>query len=73
WLGIVVIVIASFTLLGIESIANQIEQPFGYDSNDLRLDSFCNQLRVELNMLTHAAVDARDISRWDLNVFVANK
>ncbi|KAJ3204691.1 hypothetical protein HDU82_005657 [Entophlyctis luteolus] len=73
WLAIVVIVIASFTLLGIESIANQIEQPFGYDPNDLRLDSFCNQLRVELNMLTQAAIDARDIARWNLNVFVPNK
>jgi putative membrane protein len=32
----------SFTLLGIEEIGNQIEDPFGNDPNDLPLDDFCN-------------------------------
>ncbi|KAJ3123434.1 Histone-Lysine N-Methyltransferase ash1l [Physocladia obscura] len=63
WLSIPVMVIASFTLLGIESISNEIEQPFGYDANDLRLNEFCNQLRLELNMLTHSAMDSRDVGK----------
>jgi putative membrane protein len=32
----------SFTLLGIEEIGNQIEDPFGNDPNDLPLDMLCN-------------------------------
>ncbi|KAI9340549.1 Bestrophin/UPF0187 [Obelidium mucronatum] len=73
WLSIPVMIIASFTLLGIESISSEIEQPFGYDVNDLRLNEFCNELRLELNMLTHSAPDARDVKAWDLNAFVSNK
>ena len=52
WATIPVTFIASFTLLGILAIAGEIENPFGYDANDLRLEDFCEQLRAELIQLT---------------------
>ncbi|KAI8842220.1 Bestrophin, RFP-TM, chloride channel-domain-containing protein [Chytriomyces cf. hyalinus JEL632] len=67
WLAIPVMFIASFTLLGIESISAEIEQPFGYDVNDLRLNEFCNDLRMELNALTHSSKSDRDVLSWNLD------
>lgn len=40
WTGPVVALI-SFTLFGIEKIGIEIENPFGYDNNDLPLDAIC--------------------------------
>ena len=39
------VALISFTLFGIEEIGVEIEQPFGYDENDLPLDVFCNAIR----------------------------
>ncbi|ERT08105.1 bestrophin, RFP-TM, chloride channel family protein [Lyngbya aestuarii BL J] len=35
----------SFTLFGIEEIGREIENPFGYDLNDLQLDSICQTMQ----------------------------
>ncbi|KAI8830969.1 Bestrophin/UPF0187 [Chytridium lagenaria] len=43
-----VVAIAAFVFLGIESIALEIENPFGEDPNDLPLDDFINQVRGEI-------------------------
>ena len=40
--------IISFALLGIEDIGVEIENPFGYDRNDLPLDKFCQELKEEI-------------------------
>ena len=36
--------LVSFLLLGVEEIANEIEMPFGKDSNDLPLDQICENI-----------------------------
>ncbi len=43
WTGIVVAFV-SFTLLSIEQIGSEIEEPFGHDPNDLPLDVICNTM-----------------------------
>jgi ion channel-forming bestrophin family protein len=43
WTGPVVAII-SFALFGIEEIGLEIENPFGYDLNDLPLDTICNTM-----------------------------
>ena len=48
WFTIPVVGIISFTLLGIEAIGVEIENPFGYDQDDLPLDQFCRQLQAEI-------------------------
>ena len=35
-------------MLGIDSIGRQIEDPFGYDENDLPVDDFCEETEREL-------------------------
>lgn len=44
WLTPIVVGLVSFTLLGIEEIGIQIEDPFGRDANDLPLDLICNNI-----------------------------
>lgn len=41
WFTILLASLVSFAVLGIESMACEIENPFGYDRNDLDLDAFC--------------------------------
>ncbi|KAJ1671685.1 hypothetical protein EV182_007499 [Spiromyces aspiralis] len=48
---VMVEMITSFLLIGIEGIGVEIENPFGYDRNDLPLDSFCHSLRQELALI----------------------
>jgi predicted membrane chloride channel (bestrophin family) len=37
WATIIVFFIASFSLLGVVAIASEIEEPLGYDANDLNI------------------------------------
>ncbi|TFK65187.1 UPF0187-domain-containing protein [Pluteus cervinus] len=49
------VAIAAFIYLGFFAAGEEIEQPFGYDENDLDLDLFCNDIiRVELEHLRSA-------------------
>ena len=44
WTGLF-IALVSFTLFGIEEIGVEIENPFGYDTNDLPLDAICHTIQ----------------------------
>lgn len=50
WTGLSVALI-SFTLFGVEAIAVEIENPFGYDANDLPLDTICNTIKRNIEDL----------------------
>ncbi len=50
WTGAIVALI-SFTLFGIEAIGLEIENPFGYDVNDLPLDTICNTMKRNIDDL----------------------
>jgi ion channel-forming bestrophin family protein len=41
----------SFTLFGIEAIGLEIENPFGYDANDLPLDTICQTMKRNIDDL----------------------
>ena len=58
WTGVVVGLI-SFVLLGIEEIANEIEDPFGVDPNDLPVDGICQTVLDNLEELM-ATTDAEE-------------
>jgi putative membrane protein len=50
WTGPMVALV-SFTLFGIEEIGIEIENPFGYDANDLPLDAICATMRRNIEDL----------------------
>ncbi|KAG6811349.1 hypothetical protein H0H92_007856 [Tricholoma furcatifolium] len=63
WLTIPSTVIISFMFFGFLVAGEEIENPFGYDKNDLNLDHFThNIIRNELRAITSAPPP--DISRW---------
>lgn len=42
------IALVSFVLLGIEEIGNEIENPFGYGFNNIKLDAICDTLLKDI-------------------------
>ena len=51
WVTIPGTVVGAYIVLGIAAIGREIENPFGYDVNDLPLEKFCNQLASEINVV----------------------
>jgi len=48
WATVPVVTVVAFTFMGIESIADIIEMPFGTDSADLPLDTYLHDLKEEI-------------------------
>ena len=40
-----------FTLYGIDGIGSQLEDPFGYDRNDIKMDAIVEDIRDEILVL----------------------
>ncbi|OAL46776.1 UPF0187-domain-containing protein [Pyrenochaeta sp. DS3sAY3a] len=51
WWSIPVVAIVAFTLYGIEGIGVQLEDPFGYDKNDIKMDGIIEDTRQEVMVL----------------------
>lgn len=51
WWTIPVAGIVAFALFGVEAIALEIEDPFGYDPNDIPLDKLCQKLHNDIEEL----------------------
>jgi len=49
WASVIIVLLTSFTFFGIEAISSEIENPFGGDANDLKLEEFCKQINEEIN------------------------
>ncbi|KAJ3046832.1 hypothetical protein HK097_000476 [Rhizophlyctis rosea] len=63
WYTIPVMFIAVFTLFGIENIGFEIQNPFGYDPNDLPLDDYCETVRAELEAMLSEPYS--EMANWD--------
>lgn len=51
WYTIPATVLAGYIIIGIALIGAEIENPFGYDVNDLPLDAFCEQIQDDLALI----------------------
>ncbi|KAF1935025.1 UPF0187-domain-containing protein [Clathrospora elynae] len=51
WVTIPASIFAAYIILGIALIGREIENPFGYDVNDLPLDAFCDQIRQDIDII----------------------
>jgi putative membrane protein len=58
WTGLFVGIV-SFTLFGIEAIGLEIENPFGYDANDLPLDAICLTMKRNIEDLISLSPNVR--------------
>ncbi|KAI9490590.1 Bestrophin, RFP-TM, chloride channel-domain-containing protein [Zychaea mexicana] len=53
WWMVPTVILASFTMYGIDAIGAEIENPFGYNPNDLPLNQFCDGLRKEIEFIVY--------------------
>ncbi|KAJ6788654.1 hypothetical protein PWT90_11192 [Aphanocladium album] len=51
WVTIPATFFAAYIILGIALIGSEVENPFGYDVNDLPLDHFCEQIRHDIEVI----------------------
>jgi predicted membrane chloride channel (bestrophin family) len=51
WLAIPGTIISAFIILSLAAIGREIENPFGDDTNDLPLDSFCRDIAKEMDII----------------------
>ncbi|KAL8908939.1 MAG: hypothetical protein Q9207_000515 [Kuettlingeria erythrocarpa] len=49
--AILVVSLIMFTLYGIDGIGSQLEDPFGYDRNDIKMDFIVEDIRSEISVL----------------------
>ncbi|EAW13210.1 bestrophin family protein [Aspergillus clavatus NRRL 1] len=48
WWTIPIVSLVIFTLYGIEGIGSQLEDPFGYDRNDIKMDAIVGDAKIEI-------------------------
>ncbi|XPS93075.1 hypothetical protein M3J09_002446, partial [Ascochyta lentis] len=63
WYSIPVVAIVAFTLYGIEGIGVQLEDPFGYDRNDIKMDGIVEDARAEVGVLLEEWREAKEGGR----------
>ncbi|KAF1999905.1 hypothetical protein P154DRAFT_522977 [Amniculicola lignicola CBS 123094] len=51
WWAIPIVALVAFTLYGIEGIGVQLEDPFGYDKNDIKMEGIIEDTRQEVFVL----------------------
>lgn len=51
WFAIPIVSLVSFTLYGIEGIGSQLEDPFGYDRNDIKMDALVGDSKMEIDVV----------------------
>jgi len=60
WGAIPIVTVVAFTFMGIEGIAEEIENPFGSDERDLPLERYCEDLREEIEFMIERLPDSGD-------------
>ena len=55
WTTIIDVLVIAYTFFGIEEIGVEIEDPFGYDANDLPLEGFCET--IHKNIYAQAGIE----------------
>lgn len=51
WWAIPIVSLVIFTLYGIEGIGSQLEDPFGYDRNDIKMDALVGDTKTEIDVV----------------------
>ncbi|KAL2048154.1 hypothetical protein N7G274_000065 [Stereocaulon virgatum] len=51
WWAVPIVILVMFTLYGIDGIGSQLEDPFGFDKNAIRMDAIVEDVRSEIMVL----------------------
>lgn len=69
WVTIPATFFAAYIILGIALIGSEVENPFGYDVNDLPLDSYCEEIRHDIEIIM-AQPAPTDFEKHDENAIL---
>ena len=47
-------VLISYTFISLDTLAEELEEPFGMENNDLPLDAICNAIEIDLLQMNDA-------------------
>ena len=68
WYTIIACLTAAYMILGLVMVGTQTENPFGNDTNCLPLDTICNQIRHDIEvLLAFPQISFHDVARRDEN------
>lgn len=70
WWSIPVVTLVIFTLYGIEGIGSQLEDPFGYDRNDIKMDDIVEDCRLESSVMLEEWRRVVDIDHDGSEMFI---
>ncbi|ANV83337.1 hypothetical protein AWQ21_02445 [Picosynechococcus sp. PCC 7003] len=62
WWAIPIVAVVSFLLLGVEEVARELENPFGFDVNDLPLDDLCDVIEGNINRVSRLHTQAKELT-----------
>lgn len=51
WWAVPIVILVMFTLYGIDGIGSQLEDPFGFDRNAIRMDTIVEDVKSEIMVL----------------------
>ncbi|KAG8530367.1 uncharacterized protein KY384_004869 [Bacidia gigantensis] len=71
WWTVPIVTLVTFTLYGIDGIGAQLEDPFGFDRNDIRMDAIIDDIREEIVVLLDEW--RRVIKRGGGEMFIASQ
>jgi hypothetical protein len=66
WVTVPASIITTYVLFSLLHISYEIENPFGYDINDLDLDRYCRGLAIDLDLIT-SYMPGPDPKEWLYN------
>lgn len=68
WITVPATIFAAYIILGLALIGREIENPFGDDVNDLPLESFCEQIRQDIDIImSQSSYSTEDLVQRDEN------
>ncbi|KAI9830496.1 MAG: hypothetical protein M1826_004733 [Phylliscum demangeonii] len=70
WWAAPIVALITFTLYGIEGIGLQLEDPFGYERNDIKMDAIVEDSRQEICVMLDEWRHTRRLNRNDAEMFV---
>ena len=54
WWTLPLTIIVSYFMIGMETVAEHVEEPFGYDEDDLDLDAICSTIESSVNEISRS-------------------
>ena len=73
WWSVPIVTLVIFTLYGIDGIGSQLEDPFGYDRNDIKMDAIVEDGRAELTVMLNEWLRVSKMDDKQAEMFIEDR